>query len=92
VDEQPRRHTDNNSLCTYKHFARIDNVKRQRQMKHIKKLSPYVIVTVLIYLLVAIVPYDFNIANWGEDTRFSYSLLTTVGLFLVFVITNPDKL
>jgi len=61
-------------------------------MKHIKKISPYIIITVLIYLLVAVVPYDFNPANWSEGNRVSFSLLTTVGLFLVFVITNPDKI
>lgn len=61
-------------------------------MKHIKKISPYIIITVLIYLLVAVVPYDFNPANWSEDTRACFALLTAVGLFLVFVITNPDKI
>ena len=61
-------------------------------MKDIKKISPYIIITVLIYLLVAVVPYDFNPANWSEGTRVSFSLFTTVGLFLVFVITNPDKI
>ena len=61
-------------------------------MKHIKKISPYIIITVLIYLLVAIVPYDFNPANWSEGTRFAFALLTAVGLFLIFVNTNPDKI
>lgn len=59
-------------------------------MKKIKT-SPYIIVTVLMYLLIAFIPWDFNPANWSQDNRYLFSVLTMAALSVVYVIKKIEE-